>query len=579
MIILRDSITDQWLEFREPVEVVQTSRPGEVLPSLDRIESLVQEERLYGAGFLSYEAAPAFDEALEVHSDKTEFPLLWFGLYSAPRSHSQLASDVSASYSTGEWKPNISRDSYLEAFRRIRSYLREGDTYQVNYSFRQRCSFSGSPVGLFRDLSSAQPTNYAAFLDLGRYAVCSASPELFFTLQGNQILTKPMKGTMARGKTLEEDRERMRQLRASDKEQAENVMIVDMIRNDLGRIAQTGSVNVRALFEVERYPTLWQMISTIAAQTEASVGEILQALFPCASVTGAPKPRTMQIIAGLEQSPRRIYTGSIGYLAPDRTAQFNVAIRTVLIDTETQTAEYGTGGGIVWDSEPEREYTECLVKARFLTEHRPEFSLLESILWNPGDGYFLLEYHLRRLSDSAEYFDIPLDIARVRGRLIALHNELESGERKVRVLADQNGEIICEASAPLPEPSETGPILLGFASEPVDRENPFLYHKTTYREMYDRFRSEQPECDDVILWNVAGEVTETTIANLVIRKEGQFLTPPVDCGLLAGTFRAWLLDHGRIREHTLVRKDVENAERIYLINSVRKWREAYIKDH
>jgi para-aminobenzoate synthetase/4-amino-4-deoxychorismate lyase len=326
-----------------------------------------------------------------------------------------------------------------------------------------------------------------------------------------------------------------------------------MVRNDMGRVAAVGSVQVASLFDVERYPTLWQMTSTVTAKTDVSLGDIMTALFPCASITGAPKPSTMQIIANLETMPRRVYTGCIGFIAPNKRAQFNVAIRTVLIDKEIGEAEYGVGGGIVWDSVSGDEYEECQVKARILTERRPDFSLLETLLWTPEEGYFLLEYHLQRLRDSAAYFDFPENVDKIR-----------------------DGTISCQETM-LTMTNEPQPVRLGIAPTPVDSANPFLYHKTTHRQVYDAARSGCPDCDDVLLWNEQGEITETCIANVVLEFDGELVTPPVRCGLLPGTFRAWLLDQGIVREKVVTIKGLKRSKRIYLVNSVRKWRDAILK--
>jgi para-aminobenzoate synthetase/4-amino-4-deoxychorismate lyase len=353
-------------------------------------------------------------------------------------------------------------------------------------------------------------------------------------------------------------------------------MIVDMIRNDMGRVAHVGSVRVPSLFDVERYPTLWQMTSTVTATTDASLCDMMAALFPCASITGAPKPRTMQIIRRLETTPRRIYTGCIGFISPDRRAQFNVAIRTVLIDKETGQAEYGVGGGIVWDSVTSDEYIECQTKAKVLTVNRADFSLLETMLWTPEDGVFLLPYHLRRLRDSAVYFGIPVEMDRVGEELMAVVASCPKEPYRVRLLVAQDGGISCQA-APLSRTTPPHPARLRLAATPVDSANPFLYHKTTHRQVYDAARAVCRDCDDVLLWNERGEITETCIANVVVQLDGELLTPPVQCGLLPGTFRAYLLDQGKVREDIIMVETLERCARMYVVNSVRKWREAFLE--
>ncbi len=296
------------------------------------------------------------------------------------------------------WEPSICRKTYEAGIQKVRELIRKGDTYQVNYTYRLRAGFAGDPWALFAGMVQAQGAHYSAFIHAGDWVICCASPELFFRRQGADLLCRPMKGTSPRGLWSADDAAQAEALRTSVKNQAENVMIVDMVRNDLGRVARLGSVGVRSLFDVEKYPTLWQMTSTVKCETSASVPEIFGALFPAASITGAPKVRTMAIISELEDSPRRIYTGSIGFIAPGGFAQFNVAIRTVLIDRHAQAAEYGVGGGIVWDSVPETEFEECQTKSRILTTPRPQFALLETMRWTPKEGFYLLDLHLRRLA-------------------------------------------------------------------------------------------------------------------------------------------------------------------------------------
>jgi para-aminobenzoate synthetase/4-amino-4-deoxychorismate lyase len=320
------------------------------------------------------------------------------------------------------------------------------------------------------------------------------------------------------------------------------------------------------------------MTSTVTATTRASVAEIMAALFPCASITGAPKPRTMRLIRELEPTPRRIYTGAIGFLAPGglarRRAQFNVAIRTVLVDRATGQAEYGVGGGIVWDSVADDEYAECQIKARVLTARPPTFALLESLRWTPEAGYFLLERHLGRLRDSAAYFSFALDIGRAREQLAALAGGLPAIAHKVRLLVAQDGDLQVEA-APLPEPEPApGPLGLHLALTPLSPADVFLYHKTTQRQIYDRARAARPGADDVLLWNERGEITETTVGNVAVQLDGEWFTPPVECGLLAGTYRALLLDEGRIRERTITREMLSRSQGLAVVNSVRLWRAA-----
>lgn len=529
---------------------------------------MVERNGLYAAGFLSYEAAAAFDSSLAVRADSSGFPLLWFGLY-------EQAQEIELPLVQGDiaqpelvWRPSISRSEYARGFARIKEHIKAGDSYQVNYTHRLRTEHGGDPWVFFTRLIAAQRQTLGAYLDLGRWVIASASPELYFRLDGAQIESRPMKGTAARELTWDQDREQAELLRKSEKERAENVMIVDMVRNDLGRIAQPGSVEAPRLFAVEKYPTVWQMTSTVRAQTEASLTEILRASFPPASITGAPKQRTMEIIAELESTPRRIYTGAIGLVAPGRKAQFNVAIRTLLFDRESGEAEYGVGGGIVWDSECDREQVECKTKALVLRSEAPEFELLESILWTPDSGYHDLERHLKRMEQSAQYFEYRFDRETILLRLDTLAVTLHTASHKVRVLVDSSGEIRCEAQPLTSLAAEQQP-RVALARKPIDRSNKFLYHKTTNRRAYEDALAARPGVDDVILFNEAGEVTESTIANVVVELDGQLYTPPVECGLLAGTARARLLARCVLQERIITVEQLQSCRQVFLLNSVR----------
>ena len=448
----------------------------------------------------------------------------------------------------------------------------------MNYTFPQYASFAGEPLAYFAELVAAQQAEYAAYLDIGRFAICSASPELFFELEGSHLHSKPMKGTAVRGFTLAQDKANIAWLAQSEKNRAENVMIVDMIRNDMGRVADVGSVTVPKLFEVERYPTLLQMTSTVEALTHASISQILANMFPCASITGAPKVRTMEIIKELEPQPRGVYTGSIGFWGPDGQAQFNVAIRTVLVDRERGQATYGVGSGIVWDSVAGDEFEECRVKSRVLTEKRPSFELIETMLWQPDGGVFLLDEHLARLRNSAEYFGIEWVETAVLSEIKLLTQTLEVPV-KIRLLLGQDGRFTLQ-TVPLSVGARHDPVRVGLAQEPVDSQTIWLYHKTTRRHLYDAARASCPDCDDVILHNERGELTEASSSNIALLLNGELVTPPIESGLLGGTFRSYLLKNPAgwqnpnglpLREKVLTIADLARAEGIYLFNSVRGW--------
>ena len=564
----------RWLRFSDPVAVVQTQRVEEVQSRLLEVANLVEGQRLHAAGFVSYEAAPAFDAALPARP-ASDLPLFWFGLYREPEEVQPAALFPATKEDEPplHWQPAISRAAYDAAIAAIKDAIARGDTYQVNFTFPLHAGFEGDPRGLFGRMLRAQRCRYAAYVDTGQYVVCSASPELFWELDGQQLRSRPMKGTAARGRTTDEDEAQRQWLLNSAKNRAENVMIVDMVRNDMGRIARYGSVHVPALFDVEHYPTVWQMTSTVVCETDASATAIMAALFPCASITGAPKVRTMEIINELEVQSRGVYTGCIGVLAPDRRAQFSVAIRTVVIDREAATASYGVGGGVVWDSQTDAEYDEALLKAQVLMRRQPAFELLETLRWTPDEGYYLRDRHLQRLVDSAGYFDVPLRREEVAQQLNALAGTFAGLPQRVRVLLSQSGAVRCEA-APLVQLADALPLRVGLAREPVNTSDPFLFHKTTHRAVYEAARRSCPDCDDVLLWNERGELTESTIANLVVERDGELVTPPVASGLLAGTLRAELLAQGTIHEGVVRVADLEPGQRVWLINSLRGWREA-----
>lgn len=575
-ILLRED--DLWLHFADPDQLISAERLDEVLPALQRIERLVQLHGWHAAGFISYEAASAFDAALHTRSSvapessrRPAFPFLWFGLYPPPRLFT-LPSPTATTWARS-WIPTVGQTSYAASIDQIKKYIAEGRTYQVNYTMRLEADFAGDPWDFFLHIAQTQ-NNQAAYIDTGQYVICSASPELFFRLEGNTITCRPMKGTTRRGRTTAEDCEQSEWLKHSAKNRAENVMIVDMVRNDLGRIAETGTVEVPELFRTERYPTLWQMTSTITARTTASVAQILTALFPSASITGAPKVSTMAIIADLETTPRGIYTGSIGYIAPERQAKFNVAIRTAVIDRITRTAEYGVGGGIVWDSTSQDEYAEALLKARVLMEPSPSFSLIETMLWTPEEGFFLFEKHLSRLLDSANYFDIPVTRNKLQSYLgmISLRLAEVHVPQRVRILADPAGRLDFE-TRPLDAIDSSDVLPVCLATQPVDSNDVFLYHKTTQRSVYERAREECDDYADVLLYNERGELTEFTIGNLVVELEGQQVTPPILCGVLPGTYRAHLLETGQIVERTVRVDQLPDCTQIFRVNSVRKWQE------
>ncbi|MBE1426793.1 para-aminobenzoate synthetase/4-amino-4-deoxychorismate lyase [Desulfomicrobium macestii] len=566
--VLYSSEHSAWVRYERPRAIFVARRHEEVPALLAHLEAEVEKGGLHAVGFLAYEAGRAFDPAMP-RACCGDFPLAWFGLFESPATISLGPSKPGHAL---DWVSELDAGAHGRALERIRGYLARGETYQVNFTHRLRARFDMDPWDFFGRLVSRQPSPHAAFLDTADFALCSASPEMFFERDGEEIWSRPMKGTAPRGRWREEDEALARGLAVSEKERAENVMIVDMVRNDLGRICLPGSVHVPELFRAERYPTLWQLTSLVSGRTRESTAQVMAALFPAASITGAPKVRTMNIIEELEISPRRIYTGCIGVISPGRKARFNVAIRTVLVEKSLGMAEYGVGGGIVWDSDPGAEFRETRIKARVLADPEPEFSLLETMRWARGEGIFLLDEHLLRLKESAAYFGFRFDQKALREALLREISAACGMEGVLRLTMDVAGVWSIE-HRPLPGPS---PCRVSLALSAVDAADPFLFHKTTRRAVYDQAKAQVAGVDDVLLWNGRCEVTESTIANLVVELDGELLTPSLACGLLPGTMRARLLQEGRIREDVVLVDDLPRCTRLWLINSVRGWRECVL---
>lgn len=545
----------------------------EVAGVLDAAEQAVAGGR-WVAGFVSYEAAPGLDPALRVEPSAgtafDELPAAWFAVFPDRRP----ADDSNAeSYSLGSWSAAVSESDHRSSVHRILEHIRQGDTYQVNLTFGLSTPFTGGARSFYLDLIAAQTCGYGSYIDTGRWQIASASPELFFEWSDERIVCRPMKGTVRRGLLTAEDEEQRLALLASEKDRAENVMIVDMVRNDLGRVAVVGSVDTPVLFSAEKYDTVWQLTSTVTARTTpgTSLRSVFEALFPSASITGAPKVATMEIISALEGHPRGVYCGTIGFGGPGPTGRpewaFNVAIRTVVLDRRRGVAHYGTGGGVTIDSTAEGEYREALLKAEVLARRTADFRLLETMRWEPASGFWLLDRHLDRLVDSGWYFDIPLDREKVLTdiqRAVAGLDALSV----LRLVVDRTGSISIDVAA-LPA-ADTG-VRLAVDDRPIDRRDPLLYHKTTGRRVYNEAAARHPGADDVVLWNESGQVTETTIGNLAVLVDGIWWTPPVSSGCLPGTYRAELLEEGKLRERVITTGELRSAGSIARLNSVRGW--------
>jgi para-aminobenzoate synthetase / 4-amino-4-deoxychorismate lyase len=581
---IRHAGRGRWLVFSELVEVVQAATPADVPAVVAAAEEGARQRGLHAVGFVTYEAAAGFEPKHVTHPPG-RLPLAWFALFA--HVHDAGSSAIPAPcqappLSDLDWRPTVDAAAHGEKVATIRRYIAAGDTYQVNLTYRLRTTLPVRPGvidGLFQTMIRHQPDGYGALIETDQWALCSASHELFFSRQGPHLTSRPMKGTARRGGSPAEDAERARWLRESMKNRAENLMITDMVRNDLGRLAEAGSVRAAHLFQLEAHPTLWQMTSTVTATTDAPLAAIFGALFPAASITGAPKRRTMEIIRDLESAPREIYTGAIGLIEPGGDAQFSVAIRTAWVDKRTRRIEYGVGGGIVWDSDAAEEYQETLTKSRILIPGSTPapadgYSLLETLRWERTGGYALLERHLSRLRRTAARFDRQLAEHDLRAELARLEQQLPSLAHRVRLLVDAEGRVTAEAAPLDPAARPTRVILAEEAASVVD--NPFVLHKTTNRAIYDEARREVsrvPGADDVLLLNERGEVTEATIANLVVDLNGHLFTPPISCGLLPGIYRQHLLETGLVSERVLLPADVRSARAIYLVNSLRgMWR-------
>ena len=557
----------RYLAFEAPLERLEARDAGAVLSMLREADSALHSGR-FVAGFVAYEAAAAFGLAT-LPPDPDGPPLAWLGVFEAPHEV-ECPRPLEGPPQAGSFEPALDAAGHAARLAYVQQRIAAGDTYQVNLTFPLLAALAEEPGALFARLVAAQRPRHAAYLDLGRFVIASASPELFFRRDADgTLVARPMKGTAPRGATPEQDEAAAAALRGSEKQRAENLMIVDMLRNDLGRVAELGSVEVASLFDVERYPTLLQLTSEVRARSRAPLSELFAALFPCASVTGAPKKRTMEIVAATEIAPRGVYTGAIGWAGPDAATAWSVAIRTVVADRDRGRASFGTGSGVVADSDAASEYAECLLKARILEE--PPFALLETFALLPGEGFRQLDGHLARLAASARHFGFPLEMRRVEEALRATASQIV-GLARVRLLLEGDGRVVAQSLALPPAPSRS--LQVGLAARPVDPASVFLYHKTTRREIYDAASASRPDCDDVLLWNDRGELTESTIANVVVEIGGQRLTPPVACGLLPGVERARALAEGRAREGVVRITELKPGQRLWLLSSLRGSREA-----
>jgi para-aminobenzoate synthetase / 4-amino-4-deoxychorismate lyase len=525
----------------------------------------------------------SFDDPVAVHvaHRHDRAPLAVAGVFAGPRP---VAGPRPGRPRTGPWRASWDEAGHARAVQAVRAHIAAGEVYQANLTFRVRARFSGDPEHLFAALVRGQGPAHAVFVDLGDRAICSASPELLLARRGDEVRTRPMKGTARRGG---DDGAEVATLRSSAKERAENTMIVDVARNDLGRVARVGSVRVERLHAVEHYPTVHQLTSSVRADTDADLVEVLGAVFPAASITGAPKVRATQVIAELEDSPRGVYCGTVGVLAPGRRWELNVAIRTAWVDRALDLVEYGVGGGIVWDSVPASEWAEARAKAAVLDGDGPGYELLETLRWEDGAGLLGRRRHRDRLLRSAGLLGFDLDAAGADAALDAAETEARAAacsagratDRprsavRVRLLVAGSGRARVETAPAPPAGTRAVPAATwraALAPEPVRADDVFLAAKTTHRVVYEQARAAVAGADEVVLWNEEGRLTETTVGNLVLLLDGRLVTPRLGAGLLAGTARAALLEAGEVVEDELTAADLRRADGVWAVNALRGW--------
>ena len=567
------------LLFTEPRDIVSAETPDEVGPAIERIEAAVANG-LHAAGFFSYELGYVMEPKISgLMPEKRGMPLLWFGLYEAPRQMTGPGvlewlneTTRSSSHEFSDVELAWTRKDYEARFNKALELIRAGDIYQINLTFKARFKLLGSPLTFYRDLRAKQPVAYGAVVDTGYATVLSASPELFIAQEGRAIHTRPMKGTAARRGAIDADALQRRQLASDAKQRAENLMIVDLMRNDLGRIAEIGSVRVDDLFTVETFKTLHQMTSGVTATLRADMGlkELLAGIYPPGSITGAPKIRAMELIADLETEARGVYCGAIGHISPEACSQFNVAIRTPVIMRGGE-GEMGIGSGIVYDSKGGSEYEECLLKMKFLTDPPKPFELIETMLHEPAKGLWLEERHFERLRSSAAYFAFQFDEQRIREAIAGMLDQRRDQRLRVRLTIAEDGTP-CVGVTELETGSTTAVMRYVVSPTRLNSANPFLYHKTTRREVYDsewRKYHEEVGADEVIYLNQDGALAEGSRTTIFVEKDGVLVTPPSEVGLLPGTLRAELLATGQAIEGRLCLEDMERAKSCYLGNSVR----------
>ncbi|WP_022835899.1 aminodeoxychorismate synthase component I [Salisaeta longa] len=565
------------LLFRAPRRVIVARELAAVRPALRAMDAALAAGS-YVAGYVAYEAGYAFEPVAT--GPLPDAPLLWLGVYDAPMALTSAAVADGLDRVAGPEAPvtdvrlAVDRARYEEALRTIKAHIQAGDVYQINYTAPLHVRYDGDPRVLYRRLRRRQRVAFGGFLHLGPRQLLCASPELFFHRDGPRLTTRPMKGTVHRGPTTAADDALAAWLTADTKSRAENLMIVDLLRNDLSRVCRPGSVQVPHLFATERYETVTQMTSTVTGRLRPGIGyhDLFAALFPCGSITGAPKRRAMSIIHALEATPRGAYCGAIGYAAPNGRATFNVAIRTV--ELRDGQGRMGTGSGVVWDSDPAAEYDECRLKTQFLTaDPAPPLQLIETMRAEAG-AVPLLAYHLDRLMASARYFDCPADRRQLRSRIEATAAALPPSPHKVRLTVDGEGRVALTTAPVSPDAS---PWTVVCTDVTVDASNPHRFHKTNRRGPYEAAYAQAMArgADEGLLRTADGAVTEGSRTNLFARFGAQLVTPPLSDGVLGGVYRRHVLaTHPHATEGRLTPQDLARADALYCCNALRGWKEA-----
>jgi len=566
--------------FGTPRAVLVAHEPGQVRAVLDAVQDAASQGA-WCVGYLRYEAASAFDAALAAHAP--DGPLAWFAVHDAALP---WLDDDSAAQAQVEWFEICSRPAFGAAMEQIQRAIAAGEFYQVNLTAPLLGAWRGAPEesapqegaapALFAALQRAQPGGYAAYINTGDEQLLSVSPELFFDWHEGRILARPMKDTAARGATPDADAAQAAALRASPKERAENVMIVDLLRNDISRIAEPFSVEVPALFHTEALPSVWQMTSDVRARTRTgtSLADVFGALFPCGSVTGAPKVRAMQMIRALEAGPRGVYCGAMGVVRPGKSgdgihATFNVPIRTVTV--RDGALRCGIGSGITSSALPDAEWQEWRDKRKFLERASQPFDLLETLALDNGQLRHAAA-HLRRMAGAAAHFGFAWDEAAVRQCLQPLAQAHPQGVWRVRLLLGARGRARAEAFAMNASPAL---VRLQLATRPLEEAHgEFVHFKTTRRAHYDAFTPTAPGVFDTVLWNAEGEITECTRGNVAMLVDGRWVTPPLVCGMLPGVGRALALQEGRLVESAVRLDDLPRVQGWAFLNSLRGWIEA-----